>query len=286
MDMPQVASKLAMVDCHGGYTYGNLLRHTCALKHEMVSLAGPLEGRHVAYLCPHDASYVITQNAVWAGLGTAVPLSPKHPTSLISYFLEDSGADLVVVHEDYQDLVEVPTAAELLVLQGKKYLPSHPHEGQAADPAGTLEDLEALQRREVQTRDEQPALIVYTSGTTGPPKGVVHTQGALQAMVADQVSAWGWTRNDRLLHVLPLHHVHGIVNTLNVPLSVGATCVMPAAFQPQETWQLLLAAHPWLKHLDGAPLNLFMAVPTIYVQLLAHMPQEVSVRSVLQKNFR
>ena len=60
------------------------------------------------------------------------------------------------------------------------------------------------------------AMIIYTSGTTGRPKGVVTTHQIIGAQIASLVSAWGWTPADRLLLVLPLHHVHGIINGLGL----------------------------------------------------------------------
>ena len=68
------------------------------------------------------------------------------------------------------------------------------------------------------------AMIVYTSGTTGRPKGVVTTHQTIGAQISSLVSAWGWSPADRLLLVLPLHHVHGIINGLGSALAVRATC--------------------------------------------------------------
>jgi malonyl-CoA/methylmalonyl-CoA synthetase len=66
------------------------------------------------------------------------------------------------------------------------------------------------------------AMIVYTSGTTGNPKGVVHTHGSLEAMMIQMEETWGWTKDDHIMNVLPLHHVHGIMNVLNTSLWSGA----------------------------------------------------------------
>ena len=65
-------------------------------------------------------------------------------------------------------------------------------------------------------------------------QGVVHTHGSLFSNIDMMRVAWGMTQNDTLLHVLPLHHVHGIVNCLMTPLSVGATCVMMPKFDAQQ----------------------------------------------------
>ena len=73
-------------------------------------------------------------------------------------------------------------------------------------------------------------MIVYTSGTTGGPKGAVATHGALRAQMASLIEAWEWTPDDRIVLTLPLHHVHGIVNVLGCALAAGAACVLHASF--------------------------------------------------------
>ncbi|HAA30400.1 MAG TPA: long-chain fatty acid--CoA ligase, partial [Cyanobacteria bacterium UBA8553] len=103
------------------------------------------------------------------------------------------------------------------------------------------------------------ALILYTSGTTGKPKGVVTTHQNIQAQVTSLISAWGWKKSDRILHVLPLHHIHGIINVLTCALWAGAECHMLAKFDAQKVWH----------RISDGDLTLFMAVPTIYVKLIA-----------------
>ena len=61
-------------------------------------------------------------------------------------------------------------------------------------------------------------------------KGVVLTHGNIMAMIKGMVKSWEWTSQDSVLHVLPLHHVHGIINVLLTPLACGATCVMEPKF--------------------------------------------------------
>jgi malonyl-CoA/methylmalonyl-CoA synthetase len=101
--------------------------------------------------------------------------------------------------------------------------------------------------------------MIYTSGTTGRPKGAVHTHASLQAQVESLDEAWAWSPDDRILLVLPLHHVHGIVNVTLCALWTGATCEAPGGFDARQAWERLAAEE----------LTLFMAVPTIYARLIA-----------------
>ena len=74
-------------------------------------------------------------------------------------------------------------------------------------------------------RPGDDALIVYTSGTTGKPKGAVHTHGSLLAGVSSLLTAWAWTPEDRLVLCLPLFHVHGLCAGLFGTLAAGASAV-------------------------------------------------------------
>src|SRR5258708_34208460 len=101
-------------------------------------------------------------------------------------------------------------------------------------------------------------MIVYTSGTASRPKGVVTTPGNMAAQVASLVPAWEWTRADCALLVLPLHHVHGIINVLGCALAVGARCEILPQFESEATWD----------RLSSGEVTVFSAVPTIYHRLM------------------
>src|SRR2546425_325998 len=101
-------------------------------------------------------------------------------------------------------------------------------------------------------------MIVYTSATTGKPKGVVTTPANIAGRVTSLVRAWEWRADDWILLVLPLHHVHGIINVLTCALWAGARCEMLPTFDAEQVWGRIAAGE----------LTLFMAVPTIYARLI------------------
>jgi acyl-CoA synthetase (AMP-forming)/AMP-acid ligase II len=102
---------------------------------------------------------------------------------------------------------------------------------------------------------EEDALIVYTSGTTGEPKGAVHTHRSLLAGTLALHEAWGWEPDDRLLLALPLFHVHGLCAGLFGTLAAGSSAVVFPRFSPGDV-------------LDAVPQGtMFFGVPTMYHRL-------------------
>ena len=111
--------------------------------------------------------------------------------------------------------------------------------------------------------------LIYTSGTTGRPKGVVNRHSALQAQITNLVDAWEWAPDDRILHLLPLHHVHGVVNKLLCALWSGAIVDFMAPFDAHGVWGKFARSEA-----DG--LTLFMAVPTVYAKLVECFHHELT----------
>lgn len=104
-----------------------------------------------------------------------------------------------------------------------------------------------------------PALLIFTSGTTGEPKGVPHLESALAANLSGLAGVWQLSRADRLLHALPAHHVHGLVLALYGSARLGIPIVMLERFD----------ADLCLRTLARGEITLFMGVPTMYHRMLA-----------------
>lgn len=239
------ADRICIVAPEGLFTYADLLRASQTAALGLLAGRRDLEGARIAFLTPPGWDYVITQWAVWRAGGVAVPLAVSHPPAELAYVLDDVEPEGVVTHPDLAHRV-----AEVAKERGIPVLDSEglAAEGPAGGPDARLPEVDA----------SRAALILYTSGTTGRPKGAVHTHASLQAQVESLVRAWRWTRDDHVLLHLPLHHVHGIVNALTCALGSGATCQILPRFDAKAVWEALARND----------VTLYMAVPTVYRRLI------------------
>jgi malonyl-CoA/methylmalonyl-CoA synthetase len=237
----QHPERIAVRDAGGAHTYADLLRESEALAPQLLDQAVDLQEARVAYLCHPGFPYVVAQWATWRAGGVGVPLAVSHPAAELAYAIEHTEATIVVVDHDLRDRVAgVATARGLRVIDSG-----------ARQPRGDR-DLPSVDA-------ERRAIIFFTSGTTGRPKGVVWTHRTVATQAAMLEEAWGWTSSDTILSVLPLHHVHGVINVVTTALWSGAACEVHPGFEPVATWEALA----------GGDVTVFMAVPTIYVKLIA-----------------
>ena len=116
---------------------------------------------------------------------------------------------------------------------------------------------------------EKGGMMLYTSGTTNRPKGVLLPQDVLTAQSQSLLEAWAYSNQDVLLHVLPLHHIHGTVNALLTPLFAGSRIEFQFPFNATAVWERLAA--PFLPNADPVkkPITFLTAVPTIYTRLIS-----------------
>jgi len=107
------------------------------------------------------------------------------------------------------------------------------------------------------------ALVLYTSGTTGRPKGVLHTRAGLQSSIQALSQAWEYSDKDRILHFLPLHHLHGVLNKLLCIMWAGGTIEFSKSSNTVQIWKRLAKEIN-----ENNKLTVFMAVPTVYARML------------------
>lgn len=232
--------RIAIADADGEHTYGQLLEKSHAVASALLAGRTDLEGRRVAFLVPSSFDYPCVQWGIWRAGGVAVPLCTMHPPAEWAYVLEDSGAEIVVAHGEFAERL-APVASRL----GRRFLRCEEIQNHAA---GALPPVES----------ERAAMLIYTSGTTSKPKGVLTTHEIFSWQIRSLIEAWGWVPGDRTLLVLPLHHTHGILNILSCALWAGAACEMAPRFDAEEAWSVI----------HSGRLTLFMAVPTVYARLI------------------
>jgi len=236
------SERTAITAAEVSFSYRDLLDASARVAACLLGPRDDLREARVAFLASPGFHYVAAQWGIWRAGGVAVPLATSHPPPELEYAIRDADAGVVVADAELAPRLDaVPMASVLRRVRTAEAL--------AGEPRSPLPDVP----------DDRRAMILYTSGTTGKPKGVVTTHGSLRAQVTSLVTAWEWSANDRILLVLPLHHVHGIVNVLTCALWSGARCDMLRQFDALETWA----------RIARGDLTLFMAVPTIYHKLIA-----------------
>jgi malonyl-CoA/methylmalonyl-CoA synthetase len=198
-----------------------------------------LEGERVALLVSPGADFATCFFGVLRAGGAVVVLSPLHPAPETRYFCDDAGVRTVLASADLADRA-APLAPERSVVLAAEAL-SHPR-SRFLGPMPLERDA---------------ALQLYTSGTTGKPKGAVISHANLAVQQNLLRDAWDWRAEDTLLHVLPLHHMHGLAIALLSAVGAGAATRFLPAFDARATWDAMERA------------SVFMAVPTIHAKLVA-----------------
>jgi len=171
-----------------------------------------------------------------------LPMSAAYTPDEVGYLLGDAEPSLFVRDPD---LATVNTDVRILAFD--------------RDGAGPLTDRATAQRDEVDgpaPAPSDPAALLYTSGTTGRPKGALLTHAGLSANALALRDAWGFGADDVLVHALPLHHAHGLFISMGCTLASASSLAFFRRFDPAAT----IAAF--------ADATVFMGVPTHYIRLL------------------
>ena len=236
---------IGIIEADRSYTYDELIKSAEKFAGILLGQHNDLHEQRIAFLVDPGFDYVKVQWAIWLAGGVAVPLCVSHPLPSIAYVLEDTGAATLVVSNTYRALLfdYAQTSQIRFIVLG--------------------EEESAIQFSLPNVELERRAMILFTSGTTSKPKGVVTTHANLEAQISCLVKAWQWHAGDRTVCVLPLHHVHGIVNVVCCSLWSGASCTFIPSFSADAVFQLF----------SSGRINVFMAVPTVYHKLMSYWDQ-------------
>lgn len=235
---------IALEDGEQFLSYKGLNQSVSRVIAGLLNGAESLNEERVAFLYPASFEYASLIIGVVAAGGIAVPLSVHASADELLHCLSLAGAKRLLLPDSSRSKALDGVCKELAVVQL------------------SVEDLPRAEcPANLPVSEEQGALVVFTSGTTGKPKAVVHTVESVSAMVTSLIEAWDWVDTDVIPLFLPLHHVHGIVNVLLCALWRGATVDLYARFDIEQVCSRVAAGR----------YSVFMAVPTIYVKLIAHL---------------
>ncbi|MFM7398900.1 MAG: acyl-CoA synthetase [Verrucomicrobiota bacterium] len=234
------ASRTAFAEGGAACTYAELIERSGHVASALLAGSQDLDGARIGLLVSPGVSHAAAQWGVWRAGGVKVPLCLSATESEWEYSLTDSGVATVLADAALSAKVG-PLCARL----GVRLM-------------SVTEALGAPSCALPTVSEERDAMILYTSGTTSRPKGVVTTHANLAAQMSSLVEAWEWSSEDRIPMFLPLHHVHGVVNVTGCALWSGALI---------EPFQRFDAAAV-LGRVRAGAYTVFMAVPTVYVKLI------------------
>lgn len=199
--------------------------------------------QNVGLMLPTSGLFPMSLIATWMLGRTAVPLNYLLKREELEYVIRDAGLDAVVTVTPMLDLFgSMPAGVKELKLDELK---------------STFKGFPPF-RRAVKRGDDHIAALLYTSGTSGKPKGVMLTAANLSANIQQCVEWAAFTKRDSLLGVLPQFHSFGLTVLTLLPLTVGCKVVYTAKFVPHRILELIRTHRP----------TAFIGIPSMYNALL------------------
>ncbi len=200
---------------------------------------GLIEEDRIATVSHNHLETVIQYFGAWCAGITVVPINVGETPERIQYILENAGVKLAFVRDEYLPLIQ-SLNYDMTILPTSEFqatIAEHSDEFFQNSVTDTRKQISTTDPRSTFADLETEALIVYTSGTTGNPKGVVLTQYNLLCD-AKYIAEWhGLKKGDAMMCVLPIHHVNGTVVTLVTPMYYGGRVVLNQKFQTEKFFE-------------------------------------------------
>ncbi|MCZ2257664.1 fatty acid--CoA ligase family protein [Sporosarcina sp. G11-34] len=222
------------------------------------------KGDHVAFLLGNTPHFLISLYATMRIGATAIPVNPIYTPDEISYIIHNSDAKAVVALDLLLPLVEqasgaFPTVEQYIICET---VPETPEKIAALPEAikskvHSFTELIATGKTNVEpvpVDANETAVILYTSGTTGSPKGAMLTHGNLYSNARDVAEYLNFTEDDRVVATLPVFHVFALTVVVNAPLLRGATILLVPRFSPADVFNTVKEQQA----------TIFAGVPTMY----------------------
>ncbi|MGZ0145402.1 class I adenylate-forming enzyme family protein [Rhodococcus qingshengii] len=212
---------------------------------------GLSKGDRFALMAGNSDSFVIAFYAAIKIGAIVVPVNPRSAAPELRYLLDDSGAKILAFDATVSNVIAEATSSTSAVLLALDCV-------DGLSSLGELAADEPTSPPTVQVDESDDALILYTSGTTGRPKGALFDHHRTIWVGVSLTSLCGLTDGDRLLHVAPLYHAAELTMMLIPGMMVGATHVVLPGFDPAAV----------LDTLENERITGFFGVPTMYQMLL------------------
>jgi long-chain acyl-CoA synthetase len=240
------------------WSYACLLRTVHGLARGLRA-AGLEPGQTVALWAPDRPEWIAAALAAIRAGGLVAPLDAQFADDALAHALRDSDARVVFTTSDRMErLAPLRPGARLVSLDAAE-----------TDPAGWRRWVRSEDRELPTGRAEGLAAVFYTSGTTGPPKGVPLTHANLAFQVASLIAVELVRPTDRVCLPLPLHHVYPFVVGILTPLALGLPVILPQA----------LTGPQILRALREGSATILVGVPRLYGALLSAIEARVAARS-------
>ena len=242
------AERVAIQSDGKEFTYGYLNERSNEIASFLLGDESDLNEERIGLLVRPDIHYVLALWGIWKAGAIAVPLSLSAKGSELDHYISDSNIRLIISSINCEEQKNIPQKNSI-----------------------NIQNIESINEAECMSlprlSNDRQAMIIYTSGTTNKPKGVLTTHGNIEAQITALVEAWKWTKDDHIPLILPLHHIHGIINSLCCPLYVGAKVSMLGGFNVDNACKVIAQSD----------CTVFTAVPTIYFSLIEKLERTEEV---------
>lgn len=267
--------KVFITDRYRSYTYGEIVKLSERLSRSLNSAGNGLKSQRVGIYCSNTHSYLISVLAVWMANGVPFCLNKRYPARFIEYFLDDAECRLVVNSVKEPNPASEDTEFDRMLRRKKivnfKLAETVPVSGGDDDASPRTMNYEKLMHQLCEDEKKREALLLYTSGTSGPSKGVVITFENLLSSIENIITAYEWTPADTLLNPLPLNHYSGLVYGSLTPFMAGCSMILMEKFNANTVWRHMLE--------PSSNVNMLIGVPTIYAQLLEEYAKNAQLNS-------
>ncbi|MFC5604112.1 fatty acid--CoA ligase family protein [Sporosarcina koreensis] len=222
------------------------------------------KGDHIALLLGNTPHFLISLYATMRIGATAIPINPIYSPDEISYILHNSDAKAVIALDQLLPLVEkaaplFPSVEHYIICE----MSADIGERVAALPDKAKAKVKLFSKlittgrpdlEPIEVDENETAVILYTSGTTGRPKGAMLTHKNLYSNARDVADYLGFSEHDRVVATLPVFHVFALTVVVNAPLLKGATIVLVPRFSPSDVFETI----------KEQKATVFAGVPTMY----------------------